>query len=226
MRILLVDDNPDIRLSLTAALSRRGHQVVTAATSESALSLAATTEPDVGVIDVMLPDGDGFTLCREIRAQFRFPTVMLTARDDEVDVVGGLEAGADDYIVKPVSPAVLEARLRAVVRRIAEVTRAMQQPETIVIGQIVINETSLEVFVDGELVQLSATELHLLRELAAHPGRVLSRSHLIDHVWRDQPPNTPRVVDTAIQRLRAKLAEAGAESPSLETIRGSGYRLT
>ncbi|PZE69288.1 DNA-binding response regulator [Curtobacterium sp. MCPF17_018] len=224
MRILLVDDDPEIRLGFTAALKRRGHQVVTAASVESALSLAGTVAPDVGVIDVMLPDGDGFSLCRAIRTRWGFPTVMLTARDEDVDVVGGLEAGADDYIVKPVSAPVLEARLRAVLRRSSTTERTAREP-VVTISDLEIDEAAAEARVKGTALTLSATEFRLLAELARNHGQALSREHLIDEVWRENPPNTPRVVDTAMQRLRARLAEADLHEPSLETLRGFGYRL-
>jgi DNA-binding response OmpR family regulator len=224
MRILLVDDDPEIRLAFTAALKRRGHQVVTAASVETALSLAGTVAPDVGVIDVMLPDGDGFSLCRAIRTRWGFPTVMLTARDDDVDVVGGLEAGADDYVVKPVSAAVLEARLRAVLRRSSTAERTAREP-VVTVGDLEIDEAAAEARVQGTALPLSATEFRLLAELARNHGQALSREHLIDEVWRENPPNTPRVVDTAMQRLRARLADAQLDEPTLETLRGFGYRL-
>lgn len=223
MRILLVDDDPEIRLGFTAALKRRGHTIATAGSVESALSLAAAVEPDIGVIDVMLPDGDGFSLCRTIRNRFHFPTVMLTARDDDVDVVGGLEAGADDYVVKPVSPAVLEARLRTVLRRSAPIET---EPSPVLrIGTLSIDEAATEARVAETVLPLSALEFRLLTELARNHGQTLSREQLIDQVWRESPPNTPRVVDTTMQRLRARLAEAGLIQPQLETLRGFGYRL-
>lgn len=226
MRILLVDDDADIRAGFTAALTKRGHTVRTAGSVHAALAAAQAEPPDVAVVDLMLPDGDGFSLCREIRERFRFPTIMLTARDDEVDVVGGLEAGADDYVVKPVSPAVLDARLRAVVRRSTEAVTRARVGGVLHVGALSIDESAGELLANGRLVPLTVTELRLLAELAINHGQVLSRSHLIDRVWQDQEPNTPRVVDTAVQRLRAKLAEAGVEEPRLETLRGFGYRLS
>lgn len=226
MRILLVDDDPQIRLAFTAALTRRGHQVVTAGSVGAALVSAASSAPDVGVVDVMLPDGDGFSLCREIRARFRFPTIMLTARDDEVDIVGGLEAGADDYVVKPVSPAVLEARLRAVLRRSVEALHSEPEPDSLTIGDVTIDLVSRDVLARGRPLALTATELRLLVELMEGRGRAFSREELIDRVWRESPPATPRVVDTTLQRLRARLTECGVDEPRIETLRGYGYRLT
>ncbi|KNH20746.1 hypothetical protein ACU18_04060 [Arthrobacter sp. ZBG10] len=224
MRILLVDDDAGILLGFSTALGRRGHEVLAAGTVAAALDCARTGQPDIGVIDVMLPDGDGFGLCRRIAAEWGFPTVLLTARDDDADVVGGLEAGADDYVVKPVAPDVLEARLRAVLRR----GRRMQDTGPagpVQLGQLRIDDSAKEVLAGDSVLSLSATEFRLLLELAGRPGHALSRSQLIDSVWADSPPESPRVVDTTIQRLRAKLTEAEVTEPALETLRGIGYRL-
>lgn len=220
MKVMLVDDDAEIRLGFTTALRRRGHTVDTAADVASARLLAERISPDVAIIDVMLPDGDGFSLCREIRTRWGFPTVMLTARDEDADVVIGLDAGADDYIAKPVSVAVLEARLRTVLRRSSRLTA-----EPLRVGSLELHEDSAEALADGEALPLSATEFRLLHELALNDGHTLSRSRLIDAVWAQSPPDTPRVVDTAIQRLRAKLTAANVSTPQLETVRGIGYRL-
>ena len=220
MKVMLVDDDADIRLGFTTALRRRGHTVETAEDVASARLLAARSTPDVAIIDVMLPDGDGFALCREIRTRWGFPTVMLTARDDDADIVVGLDAGADDYIAKPVSVAVLEARLRTVLRR-----GVRAADELLRIGSLVLREESAEAKADGRTLPLSVTEFRLLHELALHRGHAVSRSRLIDAVWAQSPPDTPRVVDTAVLRLRAKLAAARVDTPQLETVRGIGYRL-
>lgn len=220
MKVMLVDDDADIRLGFTTALRRRGHAVETAEDVTSARLLAERSTPDVAIIDVMLPDGDGFALCREIRARWGFPTVMLTARDEDADIVVGLDAGADDYIAKPVSVAVLEARLRSVLRR-----SARPADEALRVGELELLEASVEAKAAGRVLPLSATEFRLLHELAVNDGHALSRSRLIDAVWAQSPPDTPRVVDTAVQRLRAKLTAAKISSPQLETVRGIGYRL-
>ncbi|WAA65547.1 response regulator transcription factor [Microbacterium oxydans] len=220
MKVMLVDDDADICLGFTTALRRRGHAVETAEDVASARLLAERSTPDVAIIDVMLPDGDGFALCREIRARWGFPTVMLTARDEDADIVVGLDAGADDYISKPVSVAVLEARLRSVLRR-----SARPADEALRVGELELLEASVEAKAAGRVLPLSATEFRLLHELALNDGHALSRSRLIDAVWAQSPPDTPRVVDTAVQRLRAKLTAAKISSPQLETVRGIGYRL-
>jgi len=224
MRILLVDDDPDIRMGFTAALGKRGHEVVAASSVKDALRRAESEQPDIGVIDVMLPDGDGRGLCRTIRERWRFPTVMLTARDDDDDVVGGLDSGADDYIVKPVAPAVLEARLRAVLRR-EHRAMLLTDEERTVIDDLTIDGEAMDAWCGGRSIPLTATEMRLLLELAGNHTRALTRQHLIDTVWAQSAPDTPRVVDTTIQRLRAKLTVAGVTSPVLETLRGIGYRL-
>lgn len=224
MRALLVDDDAEIRRSFTVALGRRGHTVLAAEDTATALRLAARAQFDVAIIDVMLPDGDGFSLCRDIRAGWGTPTVMLTARDDEADVLGGFEAGADDYITKPVSVAVLEARLRAVLRR-DFVSVSGGADEVLRVGELHLREHSFEAAAASETLPLSATEFRLLYELAVNRGHALSRAHLIDAVWGESQPDTPRVVDTAVQRLRAKLDAARIADPHLETLRGIGYRL-
>lgn len=222
MRVMLVDDDAEIRRSFTAALGRRGHTVLAAEDATTALLLAERDEFDVAIIDVMLPDGDGFSLCRDIRTGRGVPTVMLTARDDEADVLGGFDAGADDYITKPVSVAVLEARLRAVLRRDSISAGA---DEVLRVGELHLREHSFEAAAASETLPLSATEFRLLYELAVNRGHALSRAHLIDAVWAESPPDTLRVVDTAVQRLRAKLDAAHIADPHLETLRGIGYRL-
>lgn len=224
MRILLVDDDPDIRAGFTAALGRRGHEVVTAASVRDALVRAGEDRPDIGIIDVMLPDGDGHGLCRTIRDRWGFPTVMLTARDDDADIVGGLDSGADDYVVKPVAPAVLDARLRTVLRRDLRAP-VIPADEPVIIGDLTFDAAAMDARADGSVIALSATELRLLAELVENRGRALTRDQLIDTVWAHSAPDTPRVVDTTIQRLRAKLTAAGVRSPALETLRGIGYRL-
>jgi len=224
MRILLVDDDPDIRVGFTTALGRRGHEVVTAASARDALVRAEEDRPDIGIIDVMLPDGDGQGLCRAIRDRWGFPTVMLTARDDDADIVDGLDSGADDYVVKPVAPAVLEARLRTVLRRDQRAI-SLAKDEPITIGDLTFDSAAMAARVGETAIALSATELRLLRELVDNRGRALTRDQLIDTVWARSAPDTPRVVDTTVQRLRAKLTAAGVRSPTLDTLRGIGYRL-
>src|SRR3954468_10884660 len=174
-RVLLIEDDQAVRDSLEFALRRQGHAVESAATGEEGLVRLRGTPPDIVVLDLMLPGIDGFEVCRRVRAQGTVPVVMLSARGDDFDVVSGLEAGADDYVVKPVEPRVLDARLRAVLRRAdRENTRS-----TSVFGDLVIDRAALTVHKGGRPVGLTPTELRLLLELSSSPGQVLSREQLL-----------------------------------------------
>ena len=224
MHVLLVDDDAEIRLSLSLALERRGHSVSAAPDVRTALALVEGERFDATVVDLMLPDGDGFTLCRTIRSRSSMPILMLSAREDDTDIVGGLESGADDYVVKPVSVAVLEARLRALVRRTAGTT-ADDDAGVTRIGDLTIRAEQFEADGPAGTMPLSSTEFRLLIALAEAEGRPRTRRQLIDDVWAEHAPDTVRVVDTTIQRLRAKLDESGVGTPTLETMRGIGYRL-
>jgi DNA-binding response OmpR family regulator len=217
-RVLLIEDDEAVRDGLTLALTRQGHTVRAAATGESGLPLLPAT--DVVVLDLMLPGMDGFEVCRRIRATGELPIIMLTARSDDMDVVAGLEAGADDYIVKPVQPRVLEARIRAVLRR-ANASPATQVDHY---GDLTVDRTALVVTKSGEPVGLTPTELRLLLELSSSPGRVLSRQQLLESVWDHGFLGDSRLVDACVQRLRAKVEDDPANPRYVQTVRGFGYR--
>jgi DNA-binding response OmpR family regulator len=217
-RVLLIEDDAAVRDGLTLALTRQGHTVRAVATGESGLSLV--TAADVVVLDLMLPGMDGFEVCRRVRAVGDLPIIMLTARSDDMDVVAGLEAGADDYVVKPVQPRVLEARIRAVLRR----SHAGQAAAVDHHGDLTVDRTALVVTKAGEPVRLAPTELRLLLELSSSPGRVLSRQQLLESVWDHGYLGDSRLVDACVQRLRAKIEDDPAKPRFVQTVRGFGYR--
>lgn len=167
----------------------------------------------------MLPGIDGFEVCRRIRATGPVPIIMLTARGDDIDVVGGLEAGADDYMVKPVQPRVLDARIKAVLRRGGAAGQSREQH-----GALTIDRAACEVTKNGEPVRLTPTELRLLLERSRVPGRVLSRQQLLELVWEHDYLGDSRLVDACVQRLRAKLEDQPAAPVYVRTVRGFGYR--
>ncbi|MFP3968916.1 response regulator transcription factor [Actinomadura fulvescens] len=217
--ILFVEDDPSARAALEMALHRLGHSVTSRCTGEAGLEALRARRPEIAVLDVMLPGVDGIETCRRIRRDDDLPVILLTARGDDLDVVLGLEAGADDYVVKPVEPRVLDARIRAVLRR-AEKGHA----ERSAYGELVIDRASLKVTKEGADVRLTPTELRLLLELARRPGQAMTRQHLLAAVWEHTYPGDSRLVDACVQRLRAKIEDEPAEPRFIETVRGFGYR--
>jgi two-component system, OmpR family, response regulator MtrA len=217
--VLLVEDDPAVRQGLELALRRLGYEVRLAGTGEAALDGTGGAAVDVVVLDVMLPGMDGFEVCRRLRRGSDVPVIMVTARGDDFDIVGGLEAGADDYVVKPVEPRVLDARIRAVLRRMA---RAGSPAETY--GELVIDRGSLVVRRAGREVSLTPTELRLLLVLSGSPRQVFSREQLLDLVWEQDYLGDSRLVDACVQRLRAKIETGTSEPRYIQTVRGFGYR--
>jgi DNA-binding response OmpR family regulator len=217
--VLLVEDDPAARQGLELALSRLGYGVRAAATGEAALDGLGAGPAEVVVLDVMLPGIDGFEVCRRLRRVSNIPVIMLTARGDDFDIVAGLEAGADDYVVKPAEPRVLDARIRAVLRRLA---RAGSPAETW--GDLVIDRESLIVRLAGQPVLLTPTELRLLLVLSGSPRQVFSREQLLELVWEQGYLGDSRLVDACVQRLRAKIEADTSEPRYIQTVRGFGYR--
>lgn len=217
--LLLIEDDPLVRRGLELALTRHGHQVHTAGTGEDGLRQLAAAPPDLVILDLMLPGIDGFEVCRRVRATGEVPVIMLTARGDDFDVVAGLEAGADDYVVKPARPSVLDARVRAVLRRTAGETEGIR-----VHGDLRIDTGALTVSVRGEPVALTPTELRLLLTISRAPNRVFSRQQLLEEVWEHGYLGDSRLVDNCVQRLRTKIETDPAAPEHVQTVRGFGYR--
>lgn len=220
-RLLLIDDDRAIRDALSLTLRRAGHDVTTAATGEDGLRAWRRDRPELILLDVMLPGMDGFDVCRKVRAAGQTPVIMLTARDDPVDVVVGLEVGADDYVTKPIESRILVARIKAVLRRVDPVPR--ETPVTF--GGLVIDRAAMRVTRDGAEVQLTPTELRLLLEFVARPGQVFTRELLLQRVWEYDHLGDSRLVDAAVQRLRAKVEPEPGSPTLIRTVRGVGYRL-
>ena len=220
-RILLVEDDPSIREVTAMGLGSAGFAVTTAADGVEALERFRSEPYDLVLLDIMLPRLDGYEVCRQIRKTSTVPVVMLTARGDTMDVVVGLEAGADDYVRKPFDLPELIARIRAALRRAGA---AADGPTELRIGPLVVDVAGRTVARDGTDVPLTRTEFDLLHELVRHAGQVLSRDVLLDRVWGYDYLGDSRLVDVAIQRLRAKV-EADPASPELiQTVRGAGYK--
>jgi len=223
--ILLVDDEESVRTVLAFPLERDGYTVVQAADGEEALERFASEPPDLVVLDLMLPRLDGLEVCKRLRASSTVPIIMLTARDDELDKVIGLELGADDYITKPFSIREFRSRVRALLRR----SRANQLPqgapeERIELGELVIDVPRRIVEVRGDVVPLTYVEFELLRTLASQPGRVFSRRMLLEALWKSADYRDPRTIDVHVRHLREKL-EAEPRTPEfILTVRGVGYR--
>jgi DNA-binding response OmpR family regulator len=221
--ILLVDDEESIQKLLTYPLERDGHRVLQARDGEEALALFRSEPVDLVVLDLALPKLDGLDVCRRLRAQTTVPIVMLTARDDEVDKVLGLEIGADDYITKPFSIREFRSRVRAHLRR-ARLAPAPALDEVIEADGIRIDLARRAVTVRGEPIQLTYLEFELLRTLATNPGRVYSRQTLLRNLWGGAEYRDPRTIDVHVRHLREKIERNPSEPEYIFTVRGVGYR--
>jgi two-component system, OmpR family, response regulator MtrA len=223
-RILLVEDDPSIREVTALGLRAAGFTVETAADGADGLKRWRADKPDLVLLDVMLPRLDGLEVLRAIRREATTPVVMLTARADTIDVVVGLESGADDYVKKPFEMPELVARVRAALRRRAP-DPAVGAPEPLVVlGPVSIDPAGRAVTLHGRDLGLTRTEFDLLLELARQPGRVLGRETLLDHVWGYDFLGDSRLVDVAVGRLRAKLEADPANPTLIVTVRGAGYK--
>lgn len=226
-RILIVEDEMDTNNLIRSHLESDGHEVYQAFDGPTGLGLVESCDPQLVILDLMLPGMDGLAVCRRIREKHLVPVIMLTARSEEVDRVLGLEVGADDYIVKPFGIRELLARVRSMLRRIALDTATSStpsdKPEPIVQGPLRVDVADRLVTLDGETLDLTRREFDLLALLAAHPGRAFSRDFLLESIWGYEYDGFDRTVDTHIVRLRRKLGPVGEK---IVTVWGIGYRFT
>jgi DNA-binding response OmpR family regulator len=223
--ILLVDDEEAVQKLLRYPLERDGFRVVSALDGEEALDVFANANPDLVVLDIMLPRVDGLEVCKRLRARSTVPIIMLTARDDELDKVVGLELGADDYITKPFSIHEFRSRVRALLRRAKLPAYQGEDGEELISSNgLKIDTGRRTVELDGRPVQLTYVEFELLRTMASSPGRVFSRKMLLEELWGGSEYREPRTIDVHVRHLREKLERDPGEPELIHTVRGAGYR--
>ncbi len=221
--VLLVEDEESITAPLAEALSREGFEPVIAGTAAEALELAASRSPDLVLLDLMLPDGSGLDVCRELRSRSAVPIIMVTARGEEMDRVVGLEVGADDYVVKPFSAREVIARIRAVLRRTAAAPAAAET-EVVELGDVRVDRARRTASLAGEPLELSRKEFDLLRLLVDSAGTVVTRERLIDEVWDTNWFGSTKTLDVHVSALRKKLSDDPATPRYIHTVRGVGFR--
>ena len=222
--ILIVDDDPNVHEILRMYLEKDGFEVRSAHNGTEGTAKASEDPPDLAILDIMLPDFDGYEVCRRIRAERNVPIIFLTCRDDDIDPIIGLEVGADDYITKPFNPREVVARVKAVLRRTTAEVVEPQAP--IVVGEVRIDRRTREVDVAGRFIRLTPKEFDILCLLASHPRVVFSRDEIMERIWGYSFDDCDvRTVDTHVKRLRRKLGEGGYEGCTIEAVWGTGYRL-
>lgn len=230
-KILVVDDEVSLQETVAYSLKKEGYTVEIAGDGNKGLELARSSKPDLIILDVMLPGMDGFEVCRTLRHETNIPVLMLTARDDEIDRVVGLEVGADDYLAKPFSMRELIARVKALLRRVRLMreeadtnTREGFQPKMMTFGNLVIDMTRREVRLNGQVVPCKPKEYELLTFMGQHKGRVLTRELILERVWGWGFVGDSRTVDVHIRWLREKIEEVPDKPQRIITVRGAGYR--
>jgi DNA-binding response OmpR family regulator len=228
-RVLLIEDDPAVQKGVTLALRRRGHLVEVAGSGESGLAALGQFRPELVLLDLMLPGMSGLEVCRRIRESRQLPIIILSARGDDIDLVVGLEAGADDYIVKPASGEVIEARMRAVLRRVvpqdpAAVDHGTGEVAVETHGDLTMDRSALLVAKAGRELLLAPSELKLLLFLSGAPAQVFSRQALLEQVWEHSFYGDARLVDACVMRLRAKIEDDPRHPVYVQTVRGFGYR--
>lgn len=217
----VIEDDADIRSAMIRALTERGHVVSSSPDAMSGLQAVIDQKPDLVILDLGLPDLDGVELLRMLRAVTDIPVIIATARDDDAQVVKVLDAGADDYVIKPFSASTIDARVRAVLRR----SRSNDEYQPIEIGGLVIDTRSREVLLDGQPIELAPKEFDLLAYLAARPGEVVTKRDLLAEVWRQPYGGTDKTVDVHLSWLRRKLGETAQEPRYVLSVRGVGVKL-
>lgn len=220
--ILVVDDEPTIVEFVRINLEKAGFEVLVAGDGETALQCAASKEPDLVVLDIMLPGKDGFEVCRELRRTTSVPIIMLTARDDDIDKILGLELGADDYLTKPFNPRELVARIKAILRRVDRTNKIDTQ--VISRGRIQLDLDRHQVMAGGQKVDLTPKEFELLELLIKNPGRVFSREMLLERLWGYDFFGDSKTIDVHIRRLREKVEEDPSSPTHILTVWGVGYK--
>lgn len=221
-RILVADDDVNVHQSLNAYFRREGYQMLSAYNGEEALAFVRKYRPDIMLLDIMMPKMDGLTVCREARKDSNVPIIMLSAKGDEFDKLLGLELGADDYITKPFSPREVVARIKAVLRRIHELTESSKGSH-LVAGNLDIDMSAFIVKLGDEVIPCTPKEIEILWTLAGNPGMVFSREHLLQSIWGYDFLGDTRAVDSHIKRIRAKLCRPG-NNWDIKTVWGVGYR--
>ncbi|HHV07216.1 MAG TPA: response regulator transcription factor [Firmicutes bacterium] len=221
-KILVVDDEPTIVEFVRINLEKAGFEVLEAGDGETALKLAASEQPNLVVLDIMLPGKDGFEVCRELRRTTSVPIIMLTARDDDIDKILGLELGADDYLTKPFNPRELVARIRAILRRVDRANKI--DTEVIAQGRIQLDLDRHQVTAGGKSVDLTPKEFELLELLMKNPGRVFSREMLLERLWGYDFFGDSKTIDVHIRRLREKVEEEPSSPTHILTVWGVGYK--
>jgi DNA-binding response OmpR family regulator len=219
--ILIVDDDPRLLEMIRMILENRGYQVIEATNGEEAITMTKVMEPDLILLDVMMPVMDGFTACKRIRDYSSCPIIMLTAKGEDYDQVAGLENGADDYMIKPFTPMVLAARIEAVLRRVGQEKKSSKDENSLVFGEVIIDIKGRSLILQGNRTDLKRKEFDLLVYLATNHGISLSRGQILEKVWGYDYLGSESTVDTHVNRLRKQL---GSYGDYLQTVRGYGYR--
>jgi DNA-binding response OmpR family regulator len=223
-KILVVDDEPSIVETLKYNLTKAGHQTISASNGEDALAFAHSELPDLVILDLMLPGIDGLEVCRALRREGDLPIIMLTAKDEEIDRVVGLELGADDYVVKPFSVRELMVRVKTILRRAQP--KANAAASILQVGALRLDTMRHQVTWRENLFEVTAIQFELLRVFMANPGRVFSRDELLNQVWGYEYYGDTRTVDSAIKRLRARLRQVDEQADVIVTVRDAGYKLS